>query len=194
MPSVCIIVNDPPRIMQLVKYDEFRSKIQHIYNVGCINLYLELRNLQLSILIESDADLQCAASLSQPLYFRWSTNNNDATTSSIRETEEVEEEIEEEIDVINATVVAVDLSRFQNTTISSGSRWDDMEKAYLKNFHKFLAKLKKKLNREVKADYDRLHEWLTKRKTTQEHLFGQRTTSAIISMYDKMKRNGDFNN
>ena len=86
------------------------------------------------------------------------------------------------------TVNALDLSSLQNTTLA-GSRWSEEEKAILKNFHKYI--LFKDIN---KPEVDHLNKWIVKRKSTKNHLFGTRSSSAIIAQYKKLEKLGEFTN
>ena len=190
-----VVVNEPPRIIaQSRDFNSFKSSIQARYTIEQeFSVFMILP--EVNILLENDGDLQSIRQLEGISYFKWILDDLDNLEDGADQEDEHSDEQAEEGININATIVAADLSLFQNTSIPScGARWDEVEKSYLKNFHRYLVKLQKKLKKDVKPDHDCLRQWLTRRKTNQEALFGHRSSSAIISMYNKMKKCGDFSN
>ena len=105
------------------------------------------------------------------------------------EKDEVEEEGEDECQELdlNHTVHTMDLSSMNKTVSQGGSKWGKVEEAYLKNFHKYVVK-----RRIDKPDVEDLTSWISKRKASKSHLFGSRTTSAIITHYKLMVTRKDM--
>ena len=113
----------------------------------------------------------------------------DVLEKNLQENEESEEDEERaQKPNLNATVQNTDLSKMGNSFSASGSRWTDLEKAYLKNFFKFITK------RGLKVDYNSFALWIQRRKTSQERLFGDRSSNAILSHYRQMISKGEMNN
>lgn len=190
--TIAIFVNNPAKILNIRNCEplnSFLTKVRSMYSLDHqINLHLKIPSMDITILIANDNELEATFTLPSPIYLHWSPEypEEDVSETSIQNEPNVE------IYDLNVTISAANLSAYQNqANPGKGSRWERLERNYLKNFHKYLLKRNKE---EDTPTYVELNDWLKKRKTVQSDLFGRRTTTAILAQYIKMKRAGEFSN
>ena len=182
MSTVIIWCNDSP-VMQVLKkecsYQSFLEKAKLVFGVQEPDIYFLHDDMKVQVINENYA---CLFEIPAPILLLAEENNG-----SLNEHDGTDDDEANVSPDLDKTVQQIDLSAMNKTLSAGGSRWTDIEEAYLKNFHKFC-----RVKRIEKPEQDNLNEWLTRRKTTRQHLFGLRTSNAILGRYKLMIQRGEM--
>ena len=161
-------------------FQKLEERAPSIANVDKVTISLSYDDLKVPLV---EGNFKCLSQFQSPIFLEITADDvNAADNSEESHSEPGQVEIN-----LNETVNAVDLSMVNKSISQSRMRWTDEEKAYLRNFHKYI------LVKDIKKpDLDDFARWLSKRKVTKDILFGGRSTSAVMGQYKKYVTIGEF--
>ena len=184
MSSIVVIwALEEPRmeLITVASYLSLLNKAKDISGLENPKLYIILQKVWVEI---NERNYQCLSNISNPIFLDVRAQDEEEPHGC--EDDSGSESGNAETHLDKATH-AVDLSVMNQTNTQSGSRWSDQERAYLRNYCKYLFSKKQR-----KPEIETFMKWMEKRKVNKDHLFGDRSISAIFTQFRKMDTIGEF--
>ena len=148
--------------LSLTSFAVLESRAKALSEFDSVAIFLLIQKLTLAITGEN---YSCLLDLPSPIFLDVREICDSGEGNDDNDDEDTSSEVSNKPN-LDQTVHCLDLSKMNATVAESGARWGELERAYLRNFYKYLYR-----RNGLKAVGETFVKWLLKRKTTQKKPF-----------------------